>query len=38
MKKERGMKTALLIIAFVSTMAYGSGYLLNKFILMTGIL
>jgi ferrous iron transport protein B len=38
MKKERGMKTALLIAAFVSTMAYGSGYLLNKFILMTGIL
>ncbi len=38
MKKERGMKTALLIVAFVSAMAYGSGYLLNKFILMTGIL
>ncbi|HXW68272.1 MAG TPA: nucleoside recognition domain-containing protein, partial [Dissulfurispiraceae bacterium] len=38
MKKERGMKTALLIVAFVSTMAYGSGYLLNKFVLMTGIL
>ena len=38
MKKERGMKTALLIAGFVSVMAYGSGYLLNKFVLMTGIL
>jgi ferrous iron transport protein B len=38
MKKERGMKTTLLITAFVSIMAYGSGYLLNKFVLMTGIL
>src|SRR5208283_1078778 len=38
MKKERGMKTALLIAAFVSTMAYGSGYLLNEFLLITGIL
>ncbi|MGD0281441.1 MAG: ferrous iron transport protein B [Dissulfurispiraceae bacterium] len=38
MKKERGLKTALLIVAFVSTMAYGSGYLLNKFLFVTGIL
>ncbi len=38
MKKERGMKTASLIAAFVSIMAYGSGYLLNKFLLITGIL
>lgn len=38
MKKERGMKTTLMIVAFVSAMAYGSGYLLNKFILMTGII
>jgi ferrous iron transport protein B len=38
MKKERGLKTASLIAAFVSIMAYGSGYLLNKFLLITGIL
>jgi len=38
MKKERGMKTATLIAVFVSLMAYGSGYILNKFLLLTGIL
>jgi ferrous iron transport protein B len=38
MKKERGLKTAVLIAGFVSVMAYGSGYLLNNFLLMTRIL
>lgn len=38
MKKERGMKTATLIGIFVSVMAYGTGYILNKFLLVTGIL
>ncbi len=38
MKKERGLKTATLIAVFVSVMAYGTGYLLNKFLLITGIL
>ncbi|MBF0506186.1 MAG: ferrous iron transport protein B [Nitrospirae bacterium] len=38
MKKERGLKTALLIAGFVSVMAYASGYLLNEFLLVTGIL
>ncbi|MBF0557787.1 MAG: ferrous iron transport protein B [Nitrospirae bacterium] len=38
MKKERGLKTASLIALFVSLMAYGSGYILNKFLLMTGIM
>ncbi|QSV45648.1 ferrous iron transport protein B [Geobacter benzoatilyticus] len=38
MKKERGLKTATLIAVFVSFMAFGSGYLLNRLILVTGIL
>ncbi len=38
MKKERGLKTALVIAVFVSVMAYGTGYLLNKFLLVTGVL
>lgn len=38
MKKERGFKTTLLISLFVSIMAYGSGYILNKFLLITGIM
>lgn len=38
MKKERGLKTASLIALFVSVMAYGSGYILNKFLLVTGIM
>lgn len=38
MKKERGLKTALLIGLFVSSIAYASGYLLNKLLLITRIL
>jgi ferrous iron transport protein B len=38
MKNERGWKTASAIGVFVSLFAYGSGYLLNKFLLVTGIL
>jgi ferrous iron transport protein B len=38
MKKERGMKVALAIGLFVSFLAYGSGWALNQFLLMTGIL
>lgn len=38
MKNERGWKTASAIGIFVSLFAYGSGYLLNEFLLMTRIL
>lgn len=38
MKNERGWKTATAIGVFVSLFAYGGGYLLNQFLLMTGIL
>ncbi len=38
MKNERGWKTASAIGVFVSLFAYGSGFVLNKFLLMTGIL
>jgi ferrous iron transport protein B len=38
MKNERGWKTASAIGVFVSLFAYGSGYLLNKFLLVTGLL
>jgi ferrous iron transport protein B len=38
MKKERGFKVALGIGLFVSVLAFGSGYLLNQFLLVTGIL
>jgi ferrous iron transport protein B len=37
-KKERGMKVAAAIGIFVSTFAFGSGYLLNKFLLATRLL
>jgi ferrous iron transport protein B len=37
-KKERGMKIAAAIGLFVSTLAFGSGYLLNRTLLATGIL
>jgi ferrous iron transport protein B len=37
MKKERGLKVALVIALFVSTLAFGSGYLLNKLLLALGI-
>ncbi len=38
MKKERGMKVAASIGLFVSFLAFGSGWMLNQFLLMTGIL
>ncbi|CAG0989118.1 Fe(2+) transporter FeoB [Geobacteraceae bacterium] len=38
MKKERGLRSATLIAVFVSFVAFGSGYLLNRLILVTGIL
>ena len=37
-KKERGMKVAAMIGIFVSFFAFGSGYLLNKILLVTNIL
>lgn len=38
MKKERGWKVAGAIGVFVSLLAFGSGYVLNKMLLATGIL
>ena len=38
MKNERGWKTASAIAIFVSLFAYVSGYALNKFLLVSGIL
>ncbi|HJV34755.1 ferrous iron transport protein B [Geomonas sp.] len=38
MKKERGWKVACAIGVFVSTLAFGSGWVLNKFLLVTSIL
>jgi ferrous iron transport protein B len=38
MKKERGWKVAGSIGLFVSVLAFGSGYLLNKILLVTGLL
>jgi ferrous iron transport protein B len=38
MKKERGMKVSLAIGLFVSFLAFGSGWGLNRFLLVTGIL
>jgi ferrous iron transport protein B len=38
MQKERGTKVALAIGVFVSLLAFSSGYLLNEFLLLTGIL
>ncbi len=37
-KKERGLKVALAIGLFVTFFAFGSGYLLNRVLLTTGIL
>ena len=37
-KKERGMKVASMIGIFVSFLAFGSGYILNKILLVTNIL
>jgi ferrous iron transport protein B len=38
MKKERGTTVAVAIGVFVSLFAYGSGWLLNEFLLATGLL
>jgi ferrous iron transport protein B len=38
MKKERGWKVAGAIGVFVSLLAFGSGYVLNKVLLVTGLL
>ncbi|OGU04552.1 MAG: ferrous iron transport protein B [Geobacteraceae bacterium GWC2_58_44] len=38
MKKERGLKVATSLGVFVSVFAFGSGWLLNRFLLMTSIL
>lgn len=38
MMKERGMKTALAIFAFVTFTAFTSGWLLNKVLVVTGLL
>lgn len=38
MKKERGLKVSVGIGVFVSLLAFSSGWLLNQFLLMTGIL
>lgn len=38
MKKERGWVVAVSIGLFVSVLAFGSGYALNQFLLVTGIL
>jgi ferrous iron transport protein B len=38
MQKERGTRVAVTIGLFVSIMAFGSGFLLNEFLLFTGIL
>jgi ferrous iron transport protein B len=38
MKKERGLKVCLAIFAFVTLLAFATGWLLNKFLLATGLL
>jgi ferrous iron transport protein B len=38
MKKERGWRVATAIGLFVSVMAFGSGWMLNRFLLVTGLL
>ncbi len=38
MKKERGLKVSMSIFVFVSLLAFGIGWLLNKFLLFSGIL
>ena len=38
MKKERGWKVSLAVGLFVSTLAFGSGWVLNQFLLFTAIL
>lgn len=38
MQKERGWKVSLVIFVFVSLLAFGTGYLLNKALLATGLL
>lgn len=38
MKKERGWKVSIAVGVFVSTLAFGSGWLLNQFLLFTALL
>jgi ferrous iron transport protein B len=38
MKKERGWKVCLSIFAFVTVLAFATGWLLNRFLLATGLL
>ncbi|MCK4622523.1 MAG: ferrous iron transport protein B [Desulfuromonadales bacterium] len=38
MKKERGLKVSLAIFVFVSVFAFACGWVLNKFLLTTGLL
>lgn len=38
MKKERGMRVSMAIFMFVSLLAFSTGWLLNKFLLATGML
>lgn len=38
MKKERGLKVAMAIGLFVSVLAFSCGWLLNQFLLVTGVL
>jgi ferrous iron transport protein B len=38
MIKERGIKVAAIIFVFVTVMAFSSGWFLNKFLLVTGLL
>jgi len=38
MKKERGWKTSIGIFVFVSLLAFATGWALNQFLLMTGLL
>lgn len=38
MLKERGVKVAFAVAVFVSVVAFGCGYLLNEFLMVTGLL
>ncbi|MDX2494481.1 MAG: nucleoside recognition domain-containing protein, partial [Desulfuromusa sp.] len=38
MIKERGIKVAMVIFVFVTVMAFSSGWVLNRFLLVTGLL
>lgn len=38
MKKERGLKVAVIIFVFVSVLAFATGWVLNQFLVSTGLL